>query len=61
MFVRPQKPAASSHRNSLLLRTVLPELSGTMKLTGVLGNINAQYANSHVNLPSQVKVNQTED
>jgi hypothetical protein len=32
-----------------------------MELKGVLGNINAQYANSHVDLPSEFKVLQRED
>jgi hypothetical protein len=30
-----------------------------MKLKSVLGNINAQYANSHVDLPSKVEVLQS--
>ena len=29
-----------------------------MALKGVLGHINAQYASSHVDLPSKVKVHQ---
>ena len=29
-------------------------------MKNVLGNINAQYANCHVDLPSQVKLLQTE-
>jgi hypothetical protein len=34
---------------------------GTVQLKSVFGNINAQYANSsHVDLPSEVKVPQTE-
>jgi hypothetical protein len=33
---------------------------GAMKLKGVLGNINAQDTNSHIDLPSKVKVLQTE-
>jgi len=33
---------------------------GAVKLKGIFGNINAQYANStHVDLPSKVKVHQT--
>jgi len=30
-----------------------------VKLKGILGNISAQHANSHVDLPSKVKVQQT--
>jgi hypothetical protein len=29
---------------------------GAVKLKGVLGKVNAQYANGHVDLPSKVKV-----
>ena len=32
----------------------------SVKLKGILGNINAQYANSHVDLPSQVRLLQRE-
>jgi len=34
---------------------------GAMKLKSILGNINALYANSHVDLPSKVEVLQIED
>ena len=30
-----------------------------MKLKGILGYFNAQYASRHVNLPSKIKVHQT--
>src|SRR5210317_1890380 len=33
---------------------------GAVELKGVLGNINAQNTNSHIDLPSKVKVQQTE-
>jgi hypothetical protein len=33
---------------------------GAVELKCVLGNINAEYANSHDDLPSEVKVLQTE-
>jgi len=33
---------------------------GAVKLKGTLGNINAQYTNSHVDLPSKVEVLQLE-
>ncbi len=34
---------------------------GAMKLKSILGHINAQHANCHVDLPSEVKVLQIED
>jgi len=37
----------------------LARIIGAVKLKGVLGNINAQHTNSHVDLPSKVKVHQT--
>ena len=42
-----------------LLQNRLACAIGAMKLKSVLGNINAQYANSHVDLSSEVKVHQT--
>ena len=35
------------------------EIIGAVELKCVLGNINAQHANSHVDLPSRFKVHQT--
>ena len=38
----------------------LARIIGAVELKRILGNINAQYANSsHVDLPSEVKVRQT--
>ena len=37
----------------------LARIIGAVELKGVLGNINAQHAYVHVNLPSKVKVHQT--
>jgi hypothetical protein len=34
---------------------------GAVKLKGGLGNINAQYANCHVHLPSKVEILQSRD
>ena len=43
-----------------LLVNGLARIISAVELKGVLGNINAQYANrSHVDLPSEVKVHQT--
>ena len=37
----------------------LARIVGAVELKCVLGNINAQHTNSHVDLPSEVKVRQT--
>jgi len=37
----------------------LARIIGAVELKSVLGNINAQHANSHIDLPSEVKVHQT--
>lgn len=37
----------------------LAKIIGAVKLKSVFGNINAQHANSHVDLPSKAKVHQT--
>ena len=37
----------------------LARIIGAVELKGVLGNINAWHTNSHIDLPSEVKVHQT--